>query len=107
VNQANGMQGLRVTGNVKVNAVNAGDLISDQEEMTFLTNVGSRLDANVAVMGLDNSFVGDGDLLIISAVGSIDLADLVFDARGSDNSEMEVSFEQASGVSMPSVQPHD
>ena len=103
VNQANGMQGLHVTGNVKVNAVTAGDLISAQEEMTFLTNVGSRLDANVAVMGADNAFVGDGDLLIINASGSIDFEDLVFDARGSDNSEMEVSFEQTSGATMPSV----
>ena len=103
VNQANGMQGLHVTANVKINAVTAGDLVAQQDDLTFLTNVGSRLDANVAVMGLDKAFVGEGNLLIINAGSSIDLADLVFDARGSDNSEMEVSFEQTSGVNMPTV----
>ncbi len=103
VNQANGMQGLHITANVKINAVTAGDLVAQQEGLTFMTNVGSRLDANVAVMGLDKSFVGDGDLFIINAGGSLDLADLVFDARGSDNSQMEVSFEQTSGVTLPTV----
>ncbi len=100
---ANGLKGLRVSGNVAVNGVAGGDVISEQSELTFLTNVGSRLDANVAVMGLDVSFAGEGSLLIIKAAGSIDLADLVFEARGSDNSEMEVSFEQTSGTTMPSV----
>lgn len=103
VNQANGMQGLRVSGDVSITSVTAGALIAQQDEMAFLTNVGTRLDANVAVMGTNNAFMGDGELLIINPTGSINFEDLVFDARGSDNSRMEVSFEQTSGAPVPSV----
>lgn len=103
VSRANGMKGLRITGSTSVNAVSAGKMIAEQSELVFLTNVGSHLDANVAVMGLDQAFVGEGELLIINAVGELNPADLEFTARGLDNSEMEVSFEQASGVELPTV----
>jgi len=103
VNQANGLKGLRIVSDASVNGVTAGALIAEQSEMTFLTNVGSRLDANVAVMGLDNSFVGEGELLIINAVGDLNLDDLVFTARAMDNSEMEISFDQVSGSILPTV----
>ncbi len=103
VNNANGMKGLRIESSDAITAVTAGRLVGEQSEMVFLTNVGSHLDANVAIMGLDKAFVGTGDLLIINAVGELDPADLVFTARGSDNSEMEVSFEQNSGTELPNV----
>ena len=103
VEQANGLKGLHVVGSSNVNGVSAGALIAEQSEMTFMTNVGSQLDANVAVMGLDVSFSGQGELLIINAVGELSLEDLVFTARGMDNSEMEISFTQATGAIMPTV----
>ncbi len=99
----NGLKGLRVSGNAAINGVTAGDLVSQQDEMTFMANVGTKLDANVAVMGLDVSFQGEGELLIINAAGSLDLEDLVFEARGSDNSHMDVSFSQPSGSVTPAV----
>jgi len=103
VNNANGMKGLRIEGSDAINAVTAGRLLAEQDEMVFMTNVGSQLDANVAVMGLDKAFVGTGDLMIINAVGELDPAELTFTARGLDNSEMEISFEQSSGVQTPNV----
>jgi len=103
VTEGNGLKGLRVTGNVDIVGVSAGSLVAAQDEMTFLANVGSKLDANIAVMGLDRSFEGSGELLVINAAGNINFEELTFEARGFDNSKMEISFEQSSGAVMPEV----
>ena len=103
VNDANGMKGLRIESSDAINSVAGGSLLGEQDEMVFVTNIGSQLDANVAVMGLDKAIVGTGDLLIISAVGELDPAKLTFTARGLDNSEMEIRFEQNSGSQTPDV----
>ena len=43
-------------------AVEAGDLLDQQGELTFLRNVGENLDVSVAVMGTGVGFAGAGDL---------------------------------------------
>ncbi len=103
VTESNGLKGLRVSGNVGIIGVSAGSLVSEQEELTFMANVGSALDANIAVMGQDLGFTGTGDLLVINATSAINFADIKFEARGFDNSNMDISFDLSSGVVLPSV----
>ena len=97
------LKGLRITAGAEVTGVEAGTLLDEQGEPTFLRNLGAGLDASVAVMGVDNAFAGTGDLLIVSAKDAIDASDLVIDARATDNSKLEVSLEMASGTLTPRV----
>ncbi len=103
ITQGNGLKGLRVRGDVGIRSVRSGTLVADQGEMVFLTNVGPKLDANIAVMGQDLAFNGEGDLLIINTPEAIDFEDLVFEARAFDNSRMDVSFELSNTVVLPKV----
>jgi len=100
---ANGLKGLRVTGDAAITRVTAGDLIRDQKDMTFLTNVGTHLDANLAVMGQDKAFTGAGDLLVIHTTADLNPEQLVFEARGFDNSRMDVGFTRTGGTALPEV----
>ncbi|MBE0566354.1 MAG: hypothetical protein IH621_10375 [Krumholzibacteria bacterium] len=97
------LKGLRVTAGAGILAVEAGALLDQQGEPTFLRNLGTGLDASVAVMGVDNPLRGTGDLLVVRADGPIAAADLLIDARATDNSKLEVSLEQASGTLTPRV----
>jgi len=99
----NGLKGLRVVANQPVSSVTAGQLLDDQSELTFLQNVGSNLDASVAVMGVDNGFSGQGDLMVIAADSPIAVSDLKITARGTDNSTMTVNLDKASDTAIPRV----
>lgn len=92
-----GLKGLRVTADVPVASVTAGGLLDQQSELTFLRNVGEALDASVAVMGVNTTFIGSGDLLVIAAGAAITAEDLTISARAIDNSRMDVSITEAVG----------
>ena len=98
-----GLKGLRVSADAAVTAVTAGQLLDEQAELTFLKNVGQKLDASVAVMGVDNTFTGAGDLLIVSGDLQIDLDKLTITARAIDNSELKVNLVKASDTATPRV----
>ena len=92
-----GLKGLRVTADLPAGAVTAGKLLDEQSELTFLRNVGDNLDASVAVMGVNTTFTGTGDLFVIPAGSTIELTDLTITARAIDNSKMEVKLTNAAG----------
>ena len=46
-------------------------LLDQQSELTFLKNVGSKLDVSVAVMGVNTTFEGTGDLFVLSGLAAI------------------------------------
>ena len=98
-----GLKGLNVKAAQPVNLVTAGRLLDGQSELTFLKNVGSNLDANVAVMGVNNGFSGSGDLMVIAANSPIRAEDLTITARGTDNSEMTVNLDKTSDTVIPRV----
>jgi len=98
-----GVKGLRVRANLPVTSVVAGQLLDEQSELTFLKNVGSRLDASVAVMGVNNGFSGSGDLMVIAAGSPIKAEDLTIIARGIDNSKLTVNLEKTSDTVTPRV----
>jgi hypothetical protein len=83
--------------------VMAGQLLDSQSEMTFLKNIGSALDVNVAVMGQGNGFIGSGDLFVVDVDAALDFSDLKIELRGHDNSVIEVSLDGASGTVTPRV----
>lgn len=97
------LKGLRIQANLPVNSVTAGQLLDDQSDLTFLKNVGTRLDASVAIMGVNNGFNGTGDLMIIAAGSPITAEDLTITARGTDNSKLTVNLDKASGSVTPRV----
>ena len=66
------LKGLHVTAGAEVVSVEAGALLDEQGEPTFVRNGGSGLNAVVAVMGVNNPFSGTGDLLVINTTGKID-----------------------------------
>jgi hypothetical protein len=92
-----GLKGVRVTANKPVGALVAGGLLDEQSELTFVQNIGETLDANVAVMGVNTTFTGTGDLFVIPAGEAIELSDLTITARAIDNSKMEVKLTSAAG----------
>jgi hypothetical protein len=92
-----GLKGVRVTANVPVTSVTAGSLLDEQSELTFLKNVGETLDASVAVMGVNTTFTGSGDLFVIAAGAAITAEDLTISARAIDNSRMDVTITEAAG----------
>jgi Right handed beta helix region len=98
-----GLKGLRVTADVAIPGVTTGQLLDEQSELTFLQNVGEKLDASVAVMGLNNTFTGTGDLLVVSGGAEIALDKLTITARAIDNSELEIRLDQTSGILTPRV----
>jgi hypothetical protein len=93
----NGLKGVRVTANKPVGTLRAGGLLDEQSELTFAQNIGETLDANVAVMGVNTTFTGTGDLFVIPAGEAIELSDLTITARAIDNSKMEVKLTSAAG----------
>jgi len=99
----NGLKGLRVTAAQPVARVDAGQLLDDQSELTFIRNVGENLDVSVAVMGVNNGFSGQGDLMVITAGAPIKPEDLTITARGIDNSKMAVNLEATSDTITPRV----
>ena len=102
VNGAN-LKGLRVTADVAVSGVTAGALLDEQSELTFLKNVGDKLDASVAVMGMNNAFTGSGDLLVVSADAAVPMDQLTITARGVDNSFLELRLDETSDTPTPRV----
>lgn len=99
----NGLKGLRVTADAVVSGVTAGQLLDEQSELTFLQNVGEKLDTSVAVMGVNNTFTGSGDLLVVRSDSEIALSQLTITARAIDNSRMELRLDETSGVNTPRV----
>ncbi len=97
------LKGLRLRGDLPVTAVTAGDLLAEQPSATFLQNVGEKLDANLAVMGLNRTFAGEGDLLIVRTGAPVDPASLTIVARGVDNREIQYALDRTSGTALPSV----
>lgn len=97
------LKGLRVVADAPVGSVIAGDLLDAQSELTFLKNVGQKLDASVAVMGVNNTFTGAGDLLVVSAESAISVDDLVITARGADNRELEIKLSETADTPLPRV----
>ena len=101
-----GLKGVRVTAALAegvVSGVTAGDLLDRQDEMTFLRNLGPALDVNLAVMGRDNGFSGEGDLFILETTGPVSVDDLVIQLRGADNRDVELSLETTSDSLTPRV----
>ncbi len=97
-----GLQGLRVSADLAVGAVTAGDLLATDGQ-AFLVNTGTGLDANLAVLGAGRSFAGTGSLLVISTSADLSTSRVAIDARGTDNARLEVSFSRASGAQTPGV----
>ncbi len=96
-----GVKGLNVRADVPVSSVTAGDLLDQQSELTFLKNVGGRLDVSVAVTGVNVGFAGSGDLFIIDADEGIDVKDLTIKVRGIDNSKLEFTMDEKSDTLTP------
>jgi flagellar hook capping protein FlgD len=98
-----GVKGLRVRAAVPVISVNAGDLISEQIQPTFMKNVGELLDVSVAVMGSNEGLRGTGDLLVLELADGVDASDLSISVRGTDNSKLDYRMDMLSGTSAPRV----
>jgi len=101
-----GVKGVRVRANLDEGAavdVSAGDLLDGQDEMTFLRNLGTGLDACVTVMGRDTGFVGTGDLMFVDGSTLLTMSDLTIDARGHDNSKLKVSLTASTDKITPRV----
>jgi hypothetical protein len=97
-----GLQGLHVSADLAVGGVMLGDLLAG-ENQAFLVNPGTRLDANLALLGSGRSFTGTGSLLIVSSAADLSTTRVVIDARGTDNSRLEVSLNRAGGEQIPGV----
>jgi len=102
--QGNGLKGVRVRAmlpdGVSV-VVEAGSLLAEQGQQVFFRNVGSGLDANLAVLGLDAVLTGQGDLLTIRTSADLTLADLAITLRDADNAEMEFNLDGSGAVVTP------
>ncbi len=96
-----GLQGVHLSAAAPVRSVRAGDLL--REQRIFLTNVGSGLDANLALLGHGASLEGSGDLLVIEAGSNIKPEDLTIDLRGSDNAKLDYTLDKAGDTAVPSV----
>lgn len=101
-----GIKGIHLTAGVtqgSISSVSAGQLLDAQSEMTFLKNIGSALDVSVAVTGAGTGFTGVGNLFIVNANEPILMSDLNIEVRGHDNSSIQMTLEEASGVLTPRV----
>jgi hypothetical protein len=98
-----GLKGLNVRADLPIGSVEAGQLLDDQSELTFLKNVGQNLDVSVAVMGVNQGFDGTGDLFIVRADAGITVDDLRLTLRGTDNSNLEFTMDTTSGTLTPRV----
>ncbi len=101
-----GLQGLHVSASLpegSIASVEAGALITSQGLDVFLINSGTRLDVNLALLGRNASFVGSGEIFVVDSPVQINAADLIIDARGNDNSHIETTLDQLSGVNTPVV----
>ena len=98
-----GLKGLNVRADLPVGSVEAGQLLDDQSELTFVKNIGQNLDVSVAVMGVNQGFEGAGDLFIVRAESGITVDDLHITARGTDNSNLEFTLDTTSGTLTPRV----
>jgi len=98
-----GIKGVHVRANLPdgIFSVSAGQLLDDQDEMTFLKNIGHGLDVSVAVMGQGNGFDGTGDLFLVSSLQTIEASSLDITVRGHDNSDIQVSLDETSGAVTP------
>jgi len=94
------LKGLRVRAAISGN-VSAGDLIADQTSLVFVQNVGDELDMNIALMGVGETFIGHGDLLILETDATVSADALNIDVRGADNARLEFTLNQTSGVVVP------
>jgi len=100
------LQGLHVRANLpvgSVNAVEAGELLASQSELSFLINVGTKLDVNLALMGQGAHFTGSGELFVVDTQVDIKARDLTIDARAIDNSRLEYAMEKLTGNVTPLV----
>jgi hypothetical protein len=101
---ADGLKGLRVQANLPagtITSVTAGALLDQQNEMTFLKNVGDGLDVNLAVMGVNTGIKGDGDLFVVQSQTAIDPADLSIELRAVDNRRQELKLDQSGDTETP------
>ncbi|MCP4291203.1 MAG: T9SS type A sorting domain-containing protein, partial [bacterium] len=106
LNEATGLKGVHLSAVIPQGAtvtVSAGSLLDEQNEMTFLRNVGTNLDASLAVTGMNQGFVGQGDLILVNSSVELAMGDLIIELRGSDNSEIEISLNSESGTLTPRV----
>ncbi|MBU8871635.1 MAG: T9SS type A sorting domain-containing protein [Gemmatimonadales bacterium] len=104
--EADGLKGIRVRANLpagRISSVTAGLLLDEQDQGTFLRNVGQSLDVSLAVMGVNTGFAGQGDLFIVESNAPIDPAELNIELRSIDNTEIELIMGQSSGVEIPRV----
>ncbi len=97
-----GLQGLRVSADLAVGAVTAGELVA-RDSQAFMVNTGTRLDANLAVLGAGRAFGSAGSLLVVATGADMATARVTIDARGTDNSRLETSFSRTSGGQAPGV----
>jgi len=98
-----GLKGLRVQSKAIVSDVATGALVDEQSELVFFKNVGNHLDANMAIMGFNKAFNGNGDLLQVRSEHAIDIASLKITARGTDNSDLEVRLDKVFDSPLPQV----
>ncbi len=92
-----GIKGLHVRADLPegaISGVTAGQLLDDQDEMTFLKNIGDALDISVAVMGQGNGFTGTGDLLFVDSALPIAITDLTVEVRGHDNTKIQTNLDE-------------
>ena len=94
-----GVQGVHLSADQAVTGVQPGELLQGRD--IFLTNVGSRLDANLAVLGSGASVTGTGDLLVIRSGADIKPEDLTIDLRGVGNAKLEYTLDKAGDAGVP------
>ena len=81
--------------------VSEGPLLADQGGQVFFRNVGQGVDVNLAVLGVDNTFVGTGDLLTVATSAAIAPTDLNVVLRDGDNAEIEFNLDGVSDTATP------
>ncbi len=98
-----GLQGVHLSAVGQVSGVQAGALLKDQDGQVFMTNVGSNLDANLALLGANKAISGSGDLIVLNANSLIKPENLVIDLRGTDNAKLDYTLDKTSGTVTPNV----
>ncbi len=97
----NGLQGVHLSAAAPVTGVQAGDLLKGQK--IFMTNAGSNLDANLAVLGTGASISGSGDLIVLNAKSPLKPEDLTIDLRGTDNAKLDYTLDKDGSTATPTV----
>ncbi len=106
LNGATGLKGVHLRTSVpagSILSVTAGELLDQQNEMTFLRNIGDGLDVSLAITGVDNGFAGQGDLFIVESTVELTMDQLTLELRGSDNSSIEVGLNSETDTLIPRV----